>query len=201
MSEITLTIDGQEVTAEEGDTILDAARSAGIDIPTLCSHPDLAPSGACRLCTVEIAKGGRSRLVASCVYPAEQGLDVQTESDPVVEGRKLILELLLARAPGVEVLREYGKRYGVEMEKFPAEASYCILCGLCVRYCAEVKGACAIGFVGRGVDREVMFIPDIAARECPTCGECFRICPTGVLPSNYGVARVPHFEWPANPFR
>jgi bidirectional [NiFe] hydrogenase diaphorase subunit len=201
MSEITLTIDGQEVAAAEGDTILDAARSAGIDIPTLCSHPDLAPSGACRLCTVEIAKGGRSRLVASCVYPAEQGLDVQTESSSVVEGRKLILELLLARAPGVEVLREYGKRYGVEMEKFTPEPNYCILCGLCVRYCAEVKGACAIGFVGRGVDREVMFIPDIAARECPTCGECFRICPTGVLPSNYGVARVPHFEWPVNPFR
>ncbi len=201
MSEISLTIDGREVVTEEGATILEAAREAGVDIPALCAHESLAPYGGCRLCTVEIAKGGRSRLVASCVYPAEQGLDVKTESDSVVEGRKLILEMLLARAPGVEVLREYGKRYGVDVDKFEIEANYCILCGLCVRYCAEVKGACAIGFVGRGVDREVMFQPEIAARECPSCGECFKICPTGVLPSNYGMARVPHFDWPANPFR
>lgn len=200
MSEISLTINGRTVAAEEGMTILEAARAADVEIPTLCDHPQLTPSGACRLCTVEVAKGGRSRLVASCVYPAEQGLDVQTESESVVEGRRLILEMLLARAPGVEVLREYGKRYGVDMDRFDQEPSYCILCGLCVRYCAEVKGACAIGFVGRGVDRQVMFLPEVAARECPQCGECFAICPTGVLPSNYGITRVPHFDWPANPF-
>jgi bidirectional [NiFe] hydrogenase diaphorase subunit len=200
MSEISLTIDGRSVTAEDGMTILEAAREAGFDIPALCAHELLAPYGGCRLCTVEVAKGGRSRLVASCVYPAEQGLDVKTESDSVVAGRKLILEMLLARAPGVEVLREYGKRYGVDLDRFEQEPSYCILCGLCVRYCAEVKGACAIGFVGRGVDRQVMFLPEVAARECPQCGECFAICPTGVLPSNYGMTRVPHFDWPANPF-
>jgi bidirectional [NiFe] hydrogenase diaphorase subunit len=200
MSEISLTIDGREVVTREGATILEAAREAGVDIPALCAHELLAPYGGCRLCTVEIAKGGRSRLVASCVYPAEQGLDVKTESESVVEGRRLILEMLLARAPGVEVLREYGKRYGVDMDRFEQEPSYCILCGLCVRYCAEVKGACAIGFVGRGVDRQVMFLPEVAARECPQCGECFAICPTGVLPSNYGITRVPHFDWPANPF-
>ena len=201
MSEISLTINGQRVSAEEGTTILEVARTAGVDIPTLCNLEPLDPSGACRLCTVEITKGGRSRLVASCVYPAQEGLDVQTESKSVVEGRKLILEMLLARAPGVQVLREYGMRYGVDVDKFAPEPNYCILCGLCVRYCAEVKGACAIGFVGRGVDRQVMFQPDIAAEECPKCGECFAICPTGVLPSNYAVTRVPHFSWPANPFR
>jgi bidirectional [NiFe] hydrogenase diaphorase subunit len=200
MSEITLTIDGQQVTAEEGATVLQAAREAGIDIPALCYHPKLAFSGACRLCTVEIAKGGRSRLVASCSYQVEEGLEVQTETEAVAKGRKLILEMLLARAPGVQVLRDYGKRYGVDPEKFDPEPNYCIMCGLCVRYCAEVKGANAIAFIGRGVDREVMFIPEIAAKECPSCGECFAICPTGVLPSNYGVSRVPHFEWPDNPF-
>jgi bidirectional [NiFe] hydrogenase diaphorase subunit len=200
MSEISLTIDGREVVTKEGVTILEAAREAGVDIPALCAHELLAPYGGCRLCTVEVAKGGRSRLVASCVYPAEEGLDVQTESESVVEGRRLILEMLLARAPGVEVLREYGKRYGVDVDRFEQEPSYCILCGLCVRYCAEVKRACAIGFVGRGVDRQVMFLPEVAARECPSCGECFAICPTGVLPSNYGITRVPHFDWPANPF-
>ena len=118
MSEVTLVINGRDVTAEEGMTILEAARAAGVDVPTLCNHEELAPFGACRLCTVEIAKGGRSRLVASCVYPVEEGLDVQTESEPVVKGRKLILEMLLARAPGVQVLRDYGKRYGVDATKF-----------------------------------------------------------------------------------
>jgi bidirectional [NiFe] hydrogenase diaphorase subunit len=200
MSEVSLTINGQTVTAAEGTTILESARTAGIDIPTLCHLPELTPAGVCRLCTVEISKGGRSRLVVSCVYPVEEGLEVQTESERVAKGRKLILEMLLARAPGVEKLREYGVKYGVEMDKFPVEADFCILCGLCVRYCAEVKKKDAIGFVGRGVERQVMFQPEIAAKECAQCGECFKICPTGVLPSNYGVTRVPHFNWPRNPF-
>ena len=200
MSELTLTIDDQEVVAEEGMTIIEAARSVGIDIPTLCHHEGLAPYGACRLCTVEITRNGRSRLVTSCVYPVEEGLTVRTESEPVVRGRKLILEFLWARAPGVEILREYGTRYGIDPTKFDAAPTFCIVCGLCVRYCAEVLGKNAIGFVGRGVDRTVMFFPEIAAEECPDCGECYPLCPTGVLPSNYGLARVPHFTWPANPF-
>ena len=201
MTEISMTINGRAVKAPEGATILQAARVAGADIPTLCNLEPLEASGACRLCTVEISKGGRTRLVASCVYPVEEGLDVQTESETVVRGRRLILEMLLARAPSVQVLREYGRRYGVDVDKFEQEPNYCIMCGLCVRYCAEVKGACAIGFAGRGVDRQVMFLPEIAAEACPSCGECFALCPTGVLPSNYGVTRVPHFDWPANPFR
>jgi bidirectional [NiFe] hydrogenase diaphorase subunit len=200
MSEVALTINGQNVAAEEGATILQAARSAGIEIPTLCNHPELTPSGACRLCTVEITRRGGSRLVASCVYPVEEGLEVQTESERVVRGRTLILEMLLARAPGVQRLREYAAKYGADVRKFECEPDFCILCGLCVRYCAEVKGKCAIGFVGRGVDRRVMFQPEITSEECPKCWECFSICPTGVLPSNYGIAKVPHFVWPANPF-
>ena len=198
--EVILTINGTKVMAAEGMTLLQAARSAGIDIPTLCEHSVLSEAGVCRLCTVEISKGGRPRLVASCVYPVEQGLEVQTESTRVVKGRKLILELLLAKAPGVQVLQEYGARYGVEADKFACEPDFCILCGLCVRYCAEAKRKNAIGFVGRGVSRQVMFQPEIAAQECAQCGECFAICPTGVLPSNYGVARVPHLKWPRNPF-
>lgn len=200
MSEFSLIINDQKVKAKEGMTILEAARGAGIDIPTLCYHEGLAPYGACRLCTVEIAKGQRSRLVASCVYPAEEGLVVKTESERVVKGRKLILELLLARAPNVQVLREYGMKYGVDLSKFDAEPTSCILCGLCVRYCAEVKKKNAIGFISRGTERAVMFFPEIASEECPKCGECFAICPTGVLPSNYALNRVPHFTWPVNPF-
>lgn len=193
MSDVALVINGRSVTAEKGMTILEAARNAGVDIPTLCYHEEVAPFGACRLCTVEIAREGHSRLVASCVYPAEEGLGVQTESAPVVKGRKLILEMLLARAPGVQALRAYASRYGVDVAKFSPDPNFCVLCGLCVNYCAEVKGKHVIGFTGRGVERQVMFLPEVASEECPKCGECFSLCPTGVWPSDYGLARVPHF--------
>jgi NADH dehydrogenase/NADH:ubiquinone oxidoreductase subunit G len=200
MKELTLVINNKEIKAREGTTILEAARSAGIEIPTLCYHEKLSPFGACRLCTVEIIRGARSRLVTSCVYQVEEGLTVKTESEPVIQGRKLILEMLWARAPGVQVLREYGARYGMDMNKFTKTPANCILCGLCVRYCTEVKKKNAIGFVGRGTERSVMFFPEIASQECHECGECFKICPTGVLPSNYAMERVPHFKWPGNPF-
>lgn len=200
MSEVSLVINDREVKAREGMTILEAARSVGIEIPTLCHHEQLAPYGACRLCTVEISKGQRSRLVTSCVYPVEDGLVVNTESDAVIKGRKMILELLWVRSPASQILRDYGVKYGIDRTKFDVASSFCILCGLCVRYCAEVKKKNAIGFIGRGTEREVMFFPEIASEECPKCWECFSLCPTGVLPSNYGLARVPHFTWPVNPF-
>ena len=200
MSEVTLTINDKKVKAKEGMTILEAAQSVGIDIPTLCHHEKLAPYGACRLCTVEIVRGKRSRLVASCVYTVEDALIVKTESEPVIKIRKMLLELMWARAPGVPAIRDYGIKYGIDRTKFDAEPNFCILCGLCVRYCAEVKKKSAIGFIGRGTEREVMFFPEIADKECPKCGECYSICPTGVLPSNYALARVPHFTWTPHPF-
>jgi bidirectional [NiFe] hydrogenase diaphorase subunit len=195
VSEITLTIDDQQVTAEAGTTILEAARSVGIDIPTLCYHEKLAPHGACRLCLVEITKGKRKRLVTSCVYLAEDGLEVKTESPNVVKIRKMLLELMLASSPGVKVLQDYASRYGITRTRFDIEPDFCILCGLCVRYCSEVKGKNAVGFTGRGTKRQVVFFPDIAIEECPKCGECFPLCPTGVLPSNYALARLPHFTY------
>jgi bidirectional [NiFe] hydrogenase diaphorase subunit len=196
MNEITLNIDGQEVKAKKRMTLLEAAESIGIEIPTLCHHKDLMPYGACRLCTVEIEKGQRSRLVASCVYPVENGLTVKTESERVIKGRKLILEFLWARVPDAEILCKYGEKYGIDKNKFDVAMTACILCGLCVRYCAEVKKKNAIGYNNRGAERSVMFFPEIASKECHDCGECFAICPTGVLPSNYAVDRVSHFDWP-----
>ena len=209
MSEVTLIINGEEVKAKKGITILEAARSVGIDIPTLCHHEKLAPYGACRLCTVEIVRGQRSRLVASCVYTVEDGLVVKTESEIVIKGRKMLLELMWARAPGVQPIRDYGMRYGIaEVEstgdygvmlsisppktKFEIEPTFCILCGLCVRYCAEVKKEDAIGFIGRGTEREVVFFPEIAREECPKCKECYTLCPTGVLPSHYALVEGHH---------
>ena len=195
MSDATLTINDTKVKAKEGMTILEAAQSAGIDIPTLCYHEKLAPYGACRLCTVEIIRDHRSRLVTSCVYTVEDGLIVKTESEPVVKIRKMLLELIWAIAPGAQAIREYATKYGINRTKFEIEPTFCILCGACVRYCAEIKNRNAIGFIGRGIERQVVFFPDIAAEECPKCGECFPLCPTGVLPSNYAIAQVPYFTW------
>ena len=189
--EVTLVINDIEVKARQGMTILQAAQSVGIEIPTLCHHEKLTPFGACRLCTVEIVKGQRSQLVTSCVYPVEEGLVVRTESEPVIEVRRMLLEMMWSRAPGVQVIRDYCKKYGVDHNNFNIEPTYCILCGLCVRYCAEVKKKNYIGFVGRGKERQVMFLPEADLNECLKCGECFEICPTGVLPSNYGVAQLP----------
>ena len=205
MNEITLTIDDMRVKAKEGMTILEVAQHTGIDIPTLCHHDGLAPYGACRLCTVEIVRRNRSRLVASCVYPVEEGILVKTDSEPVAKIRKMLLELMWARSPGIQALRSYGMRYGItgvkaimdhgvvvdrKMTKFELEPSFCILCGLCVRYCAEVKKKHAIGFIGRGTEREVVFFPDIASKECPGCGECYPLCPTGILQPQYALIRT-----------
>jgi len=183
-----LDIDDKKVTGEEGMTVLEVARAAGIDIPTLCYHEKLEPYGVCRLCLVEIGTPPRTRLVTSCVYPAADGLAVKTRSERVVQARKTVLEVLLARAPGAKKIRDLAEEYGVDKARLKKTATYCILCGLCVRYCAEIKKADAIGFIGRGIEREVMFIPEIAPKSCPPCRECFPLCPTGVLESNFMLA-------------
>lgn len=179
---ISLTIDGKEVKAKQGMTILEAARQAGIYIPTLCHNDKLAPYGACRICTVEISKNKKTRLVTSCVYPAEDGLEVKTDTPRVTRIRKMLLELMLASSPS-KTIQEMAQKYGVTKPRFEAERTNCILCGQCVRYCNEVKGANAIGFVGRGTDRRVVFFPEIASTVCASCRECFSLCPTGKLPS------------------
>jgi len=175
-----LEIDGKFVEVEKGMTILKAARQAGIDIPTLCYDERLAPYGACRLCTVEITKNNRTRLVASCVYLVEEGLVVKTDSDKVRKIRRMILELLLPLAP-TGPLESLARKYGLEKSRFTAERTSCVLCGLCVRYCAEIKKANAIGFIGRGIDRDVAFLPEVAPSVCPSCRECFALCPGGKL--------------------
>lgn len=181
MSGITLQIDGRQVEAREGMTILEAAQQVGIEIPTLCYHEKLEPYGGCRLCTVEVEVRGWPRLVAACVYPVEKDLVVRTRSEKIDRIRKMILELLLAHAPDSLELQDLAQKYGADRDRFEKEASFCIHCGLCVRYCAEVKKANAVGFIDRGTRREIGFIPEIAARECWNCKECFPLCPTSAL--------------------
>jgi bidirectional [NiFe] hydrogenase diaphorase subunit len=190
MSEILLQIDGQEVGAREGMTILEAAQIAGISIPTLCHHEKLEPFGGCRLCTVEVEVRGWTNLVAACIYPVAKNLIVRTRSEKVDRIRKMILELLLAHAPDAFELQELAKEYGADKNRFEKEASFCIHCGLCVRYCAEVKKKNAIGFVDRGIRKEISFVPEIASTECWNCKECFPLCPTEALQAAFVLTKA-----------
>jgi NADH dehydrogenase/NADH:ubiquinone oxidoreductase subunit G len=190
MSEIVLNIDGKEVKAKEGMTLLDAARSAGISIPTLCYHEKLEPFGGCRLCIVELEQRGWTRLVVSCVYPVEKNLVVRTRSEKVDRIRKMILQLLLAHAPDAFDLQDLAQEYGADKGCFEKESSFCIHCGLCVRYCAEVKKKNAIGFVDRGIRKEISFVPGIASKECWNCKECFPLCPTEALQAAYVLTKA-----------
>lgn len=190
-----ITIDSQKVEINEGDTVLQAAKKNGIHIPTLCYHEKIKPHGACRLCLVEIEKNSRSKIVASCAYPVEDGIIVHTESQKVEQIRKNLVELYLALFPFNPEIKRLAKKYKLSGTRFKKENNYCILCGLCVRYCREVKKNNAIGFVGRGINKKVTFIPDSAYfKYCENCMECVDICPTGVFPSNYGMERVPQIS-------
>ena len=193
MSEILLQIDGREVGAREGMTVLEAAQGAGISIPTLCHHEKLEPFGGCRLCIVEVEVRGWTNLVVSCVYPVAQDLVVRTRSEKVDRIRKTILELLLAHAPDAFELQDLAQEYGADKDRFEKEASFCIHCGLCVRYCAEVKKKNAVGFVDRGIRKEISFIPEIAAKECWDCKECFPLCPTSALQAAYVLTKALSF--------
>ncbi|MGC2776736.1 MAG: 2Fe-2S iron-sulfur cluster-binding protein [Bradyrhizobium sp.] len=185
MSEILLQIDGKPVKATEEMTVLQAARQAGIQIPTLCDHPKLEPHGVCRMCMVEVEVRGRKNYVVSCLYPVAKDLVVRTRSEKVDKIRRTILEELLAHAPHAPDLVALAQEYGADRDRFEKESSFCILCGLCVRYCAEIKQKNAVGFIERGPRREIKFIPEIAAKECWECQECFALCPTSYAQAAY----------------
>jgi len=180
---VKLTIDDQKVEVEEGTTILMAARELGIEIPTLCYHPALQPYQACRVCVVEAVQGERSKLVASCGQVVEEGMVVKTDSESVARARRVVVELLLARAPGSEVLQELAKKLGIAAPRFKTkdEDEKCILCGLCVRVCNEVMKVGAIGFRERGAKMEVTTPFKEFSEVCTTCGACAFTCPTGAI--------------------
>lgn len=207
MSEVvTLKIDGIEVTVPKGTTVLNAAKEAGVFIPTLCYEKGLTKPGACRICVVEIA--GARNLPASCVTEATEGMVVTTTSAAVAETRKTIIELLLENHPedcltcsknGECQLQDYAYMYGVragafggEKHAYPVEENNefivrdmnkCILCGRCIRTCEEIQGQNVIDFAYRGFDTKVTPAMDTTYKEsnCVFCGNCVAACPVGAL--------------------
>jgi bidirectional [NiFe] hydrogenase diaphorase subunit len=182
---ITLTINGLEVKAEEGSTILEAAKFLGFPIPTLCHMEGLSPYGACRLCSVEIGEGPNAKLVTSCTHPVQEGLKVRTASYRVLKARKIILELLLASCPQSKVIQDLAAAHEIRQQRFRQESETCILCGLCVRMCKEQMMGNAIGFRGRGEARSIGTPFDEKSEECRLCGGCIYVCPACTLRCTY----------------
>lgn len=178
---INITIDSRKLQVPEGWTILEAARENGIEIPTLCYHEALEPYGACRLCVVELGRGSRSQLVASCVYPCEEGAVVHTDSEMVRRSRRTTVELLMASAAHIPQIQELAAQMGVTEPRMRLQPDDCILCGLCVRACKEIVGVSAISLVNRGVDKKVKPPFEIASRDCIGCSTCVFVCPTGAI--------------------
>lgn len=182
---INLTINGLPLEVERSTTLLEAARFLGFPIPTLCHMEGLSPYGACRLCVVEIGEGERAKLVSSCTYLAEDGLAVRTASSRVVRARRMILELLLASCPQSRVIQDLAAAHDVRRQRFRQEHEDCILCGLCVRMCAEQMAAGAIGFAGRGETRRIGTPFDQRSEKCRLCGGCIQVCPACQLRCTY----------------
>lgn len=215
---VTLTINGSAVQAEENQTILQAARAAGIHIPTLCYHRDLTPSGNCRICVVEVKK--ERLLQAACVFPVSEGTVVSTESERVVASRRKTLELMLANHPQGDLIcdasgsselcdmaQEYqvsvpawgsnGTRYVVDSDPNPfvrVDFNKCILCRRCVLACAEIQCRNVWGVAFRGFDEGIVAGAGTTMLEarCESCGQCVAFCPTGALSNkmSYGLARA-----------
>ncbi len=198
---VKLTINGREITVEEGTTILHAARENNIYIPTLCENEAVAPYGACRLCLVEITTArGRERLVTSCIYLVEEGLTVRTDTERIGRIRRMLLELLLARCADSEVIHDLARQASVTRTRFTKQTgnNKCILCANCARTCEEVVGVAAISLARRGVDREMTtpFNEDFS-EVCIGCGSCAYSCPTSAITlEDTDGTRV--INWPHN---
>lgn len=185
MATVTITVNGRVVRAEKGEMLLDVLRREGISIPATCNHQAVEAFGACRLCTVEITKEewkGWKNYVTSCLYPVDAGLIVQTHSEPVIELRKTLLDLQLARHPNTPLIQEMAAEYGVlktSYEEVP-DGDDCILCALCTRVC-DTMGFAAISTVGRGHGKKVAPPLDQRPPDCVGCLACAQTCPTGFI--------------------
>ncbi|MGC8838418.1 MAG: 2Fe-2S iron-sulfur cluster-binding protein, partial [Anaerolineae bacterium] len=206
MATVNITINGQKILAKPGQTVLEAALDAGVDIPRLCHHPAVKPYGACRVCLVEIT--GQRTLQPACTFPVSEGMEVFTESPKVVEARRFVLYLLFSernhycmycQMSGDCELQALAYRYGLDYWKYPrpftplpvdASRTYfvmdhnrCILCRRCVRACGELVGNYTLGVRQRGANTMICADLNVPFGEstCLSCGTCLQVCPTGAL--------------------
>lgn len=206
MEKVNITIDGNKFIVPKTSTVLEAARMANIKIPTLCYHPELRPAGACRVCMVEV-QGARS-LVAACVYPVNEGMVIKTNTTRVREGRKSVVELLLANHPkdclscarsgncelqniaadlNIRKVRFHGKVKELPLDNtnpcLVRDQEKCILCGRCVRVCSDRQSIDVYSFMGRGFDTTVntAFSEPLEKTDCTYCGQCTTVCPTAAI--------------------
>jgi NADH dehydrogenase/NADH:ubiquinone oxidoreductase subunit G len=182
---VSLTINGRVVQAKEGEYLLAILRREKIDVPTLCHHDAVEPSGACRMCIVEVTKpewDGWCDYVTSCLYPAADGMIVNTHSSKVIELRKSIIDLYLARHPKSIMIKEMAAEYGIFKTQFEVvkDGDNCILCGLCTRIC-DSMGFSAISTVGRGHGKEVSPPLNMEPPDCVGCLSCAKNCPTNFI--------------------
>jgi len=211
----TIEVNNRQIQARRGETILEALRRAGIMVPTLCHIEGLPPTGACRMCVVEV-EGMRS-LVPSCSYPVAEGMKIKTNSTRAVRARKTVLELLLANHPddclycvrgGNCQLQQLSQQLGVRLRRFAGarneyhldvsspsierDPAKCILCGRCVRVCEEIQGVAAIDFIGRGSRALIgtAFNEGLNVSSCINCGQCITVCPTGALREQSNIKEV-----------
>lgn len=216
MATINIEVNNTQVEAKKGDTILDVAKNMGINIPTLCHLKDLTPTGACRMCVVEVE--GANGLVPSCSFPVADGMKINTHSNKVVEARKMIVELLLANHPDdclycprnkqceLQTLaddlnvneRRFQTNYNTKLHVDQSSTSIvrdpakCILCGRCVRVCEEIEAVSAIDFINRGSHTVIgtSFDKGMNTSSCVNCGQCIQVCPTGALALKNDIERV-----------
>jgi NADH dehydrogenase/NADH:ubiquinone oxidoreductase subunit G len=198
---VTFLMDGKEITIEDGQTLLQAARENGIDIPTICFHEATTANALCRICVVEV--DGMRVLQPACIVEAANSMKVQTRSEKVIRARRTILEMLastmdLSEAPEIHNLMY---EYGASSSRFPGserresqvkddnpmyvrDYSKCLLCWRCVQVCAEdAQYTFAINFNGRGFETQIgtFFDRTIPETSCVLCGQCVAVCPTGAL--------------------
>ena len=177
---VNIVIDGRKIKAKEGSTILENMKELKIEVPTLCYHEELSSFGSCRLCVVEVKANGKWKLTTSCDTVVEKGMEIKTDSDKVRENKKLAAQLLYYKSPTTAAVRDMALKLGVDVSDEKAEDNDCILCGLCVRACAEIVEVNALTFRDRGLGRdieepEIEFNPNL----CVGCGSCAYVCPTG----------------------